>query len=132
MFEEQLTKRLLEAVPVAAIFGVAVNWQDRPDGSLLPALTLSIAADPREYNHDNPDEWQQVRVQVDSRAESYLEAKNGLRAVLSELESEKTLDSVHFDEGRKVSGSDAPKETLEGGTKVFRITMDVMVPFRSI
>lgn len=132
MFEESLIARLLASPIVEPIYHDAVNWQTRPDGSSLPALTLSIAGDPVEYNHDAPDEWQQVRVQCDSRAETYLEAKQGLRAVLSELETEKTTDDVHFDEGRKVSGSDAPKETLAGGTEVYRITMDVMVPFRRI
>jgi hypothetical protein len=129
--EEALVTRLLATVAITDIFHQHIHWQTRPPNSnSLPALTLSIAADIREYNHDGPDDMQEVRVQFDSRALTYLEAKQGLRAVLSEMETEETVGGYLFHEGRKVSGSDAPKETLGGGTEVFIITMDVMVQFR--
>jgi hypothetical protein len=93
---------------------------------------MTVAADPVDYNHDGADGWQQVRVQFDSRAASYLSAKQGLRAVKDFLEAAGEQGGIHFDEGRKVSGSDAPKETLAGGTEVFRVTMDMMIPFREL
>lgn len=131
--EEALIARLLAAPAITAIFGNRIHWQRRPATERdLPALTLNIAADPRAYHHDAPDDLQEARVQFDVRAESYLGMKIGARVVLSEMEAEKDQADVHFDEGLKVSGSDAPNETLGGGTEVFRYTMDIMVSFRQI
>lgn len=131
--EEALVQRLLATASITAIFGLNIHWQRRPETvNLLPALSLNVVGDPRQYTHDGADDWQEVRIQVDSRARTYLSAKLGLRAVLSELETEHDEGDVHFDEGRKISGTDAPIETLGGGTEVFKITMDIMVGFRRI
>lgn len=133
MMEEQLIARLLASVAVTNIFGNRIHFQRRPEtANSLPALTITVAADSREYNHDAPDDLQEVRLQFDSRAKTYLAAKQGMRAVLSEMEVAKDQGDVHFDEGRKVGGSDAPTETLGGGTEVYRVTMDIMVFFRHI
>lgn len=129
--EEALTARLLASVAITGIFGTRLHWQTRPNTD-APSLTMTVAADPVDYNHDGADGWQQVRVQFDSRASSYLSAKQGLRAVTAVLEETGDVEGVHFDEGRKVSGSDAPKETLAGGSEVFRVTMDMMIPFRAV
>lgn len=129
--EEKLVQRLLATVSLDAFYNDRIYWQSIPtQPASLPALTLSIAADPVEYNHDARDDLQEVRIQFDSRALSYGDAKKGLRAVLFEMEQQRVVDGVTFHEGRKVSGSDAPKETWAGGTQVFRITMDVLVQFR--
>lgn len=129
--EEALIKRLLATAAIGAIFGDRIFWQRRPSAvGSLPALTLNVVGEPREYTHDGPDDWQQIRIQCDTRGLKYLDAKRGMRVVLSELELEHERLGVHFDEGHKVTGADAPTETLGGGTEVFRITMDIMVPFR--
>lgn len=127
--EEALIARLLATTDITDIYGGHIHWQLRPaDANSLPALTITVVADPRNYNHDAADDLQPFRLQFDSRARTYLQAKQGLRAVLIEMEKAKDA----FDEGLKVGGGDAPIETLGGGTEVFHITMDIMVSVRQI
>jgi hypothetical protein len=130
--EEALMARLLATGAITAIYGQRIHFQTRPAGDDVPALTVSVVSDPRMYNHDAPDDLQEVRLQFDSRAATYLQAKQGIRAVLSEMEKIQEGAGWHFEEGRKVGGGDAPKETLGGGTEVFRITMDILVQVRQI
>lgn len=132
MMEEALMARLLAVAAITDIYGDRIHFRSRPEGEAVPALTMAVVSDPRIYNHDGPDGLQEVRIQFESRALTYMEAKTGLRAILSEMELEHEGDGVHFEEGRKVAGGDAPKENLSGGTEVFRIDMDILVQFRLI
>lgn len=129
--EEALIARLLATAAISAHYGNRIWPQTRPaDVNSLPAATITVASDAREYSHDGPDDVQEARIQIDSRGRTYSEAKRGLRLILSELETEETVNGVQFDMGRKVSGNDAPKEVLGGGTEIFRVTMDVAIFFR--
>jgi hypothetical protein len=123
---------MLNSAVVSAVFGNRIHYQTRPDAEGLPGLTITVDADPRMYNHDAPDDLQEVRIQFDSRARTYLDAKRGARAVLSEMEAQHEGAGWHFEEGRKVGGGDAPKETLGGGTEVYRIITDILVQVRQI
>jgi hypothetical protein len=129
-FEEKLVKRLLAVPAITGLVETKIHWNAAPDTITPPHLNLEVAGDARNYNHDAPDNLQEVRVRFNSRATNYLDAKKIIRAVLTELETAKTVDSVIFEEGRKVSGSDAPTETWAGGTKVFRVIMDVIIQYR--
>jgi hypothetical protein len=129
-FEEQLIARLLGAAPVIAIVGNDINWVSRPDVGNLPALTMTIAADPIGYTHDGRDDWQEVRVQFDSRSTHYIQAKTLNRVVLETLEAPLIIeDMMEFADGRRVSGSDMDRETFAGGTEVFRVRQDIMIPY---
>lgn len=130
--EERLVQRLLGSVAISGQVGDRINWVSRPAGKGLPALTLSIAADPRSYNHDGADDLQYTRVQFDCWGASYSQSKALARAVLSEMETAHQEIDVDFGESFLVFYKDMPMETLEGGAKVFRTTMDIRVPHKSI
>ena len=130
--EEALVARLLRTGSLMALVGTRVFWQTRPaEASSLPAITLTVASDGMDYDMESRSGWQQPRIQFDVRGRSYLEMKKVQRALLSEMETADSDGAVHFDEAHMASGGDAPKETLAGGTEVFRYTMDLMVPFRA-
>lgn len=132
MFEEALTKRLKEAPALAPLLDGRVFWMKRPDAGQLPALTLSVAGEDRSYNHDAPDDLQEVRLQLDVRAMTALEAKQVSRAVLFELEKPETVDGVSFAEAIQASAVDAPRENLGAGTEVFRVIRDVHIRWSQV
>lgn len=127
-FEEALVARLLAVADISAILGNKINWVARPEGTGLPAITLTVVSDPFEYTHDGRDDWQQMRVQFDFRALQYITTKQLSRLTLEAMEQDAEVGDVHFDGARKVFGHDAPREALGGGTEVFHYVMDLMIP----
>ena len=129
--EESLVARLLASETISGLIIDRIHWVSAPEGEPLPYLVLRIAAGNRQYNHDGPVDLQYPRIQFDSYGETYAEVKALSRAVLSEMEMPHEAEDVEFEDAILVLDQDMPKESLEGGTEVFRVTMDFMVPFRS-
>lgn len=127
MMEEALIQRLNGKPTLAPLVPGGFHWQRRPDGGNLTTATLSTAGEDRLYNHEGPDGLQEMRIQIDVRAVSALEAKAASRAILNELEKAETVGGVNFAEAIQVSAVDAPLENLGDGTEVFRVTRDVNI-----
>lgn len=129
-WQEALMKKLLAKAAITDITN-ELNWVAIPEEGGNTSLTMTVVGDPPMYSHDGRDNLYQARVQFDCRSPRYLTTHQLERAVSFEMEQPETIDEVSFEEGIKVSGFDAPKETAEGGSVVFRYTMDYMVMFRA-
>lgn len=131
MMEEALVARLLAKPAITLMVDGRINWLDRPT-PVLPSITMTVVHSNREYNHDGPDDLQMPRVQFDFWGVSYAQSKMLYRAVLSEMEVAQQFGTVLFEPATEISSHDMPKETLDGGTQVFRYTLEMYVPFRMI
>ena len=131
-WQEALTARLLAKPVITDIIGSSLAWIRQPEDVDQTSLTLQIASDAPDYNHDARDDMEEVRLQFDCRGKTYLQAQQLRRAVSSVMEQAETKNGIQFDDGIKVSGFDAPTEVAAGGTTTFRYTMDYMVTFRAV
>lgn len=129
-WQEALIKKLLQTVAVTNITN-EINWVAIPEEGGATSLTLTVVSDPPAYHHEGRDDLLTARVQFDCRSSRYLTTRQLERAVSFAMEQPQTIDTVSFEEGIKLSGFDAPKETAEGGSVGFRYTMDYMVMFRA-
>lgn len=80
-----LRARLLTAL--SATVGTRVDWGLRPQGKGLPAVTLNVISDPRDYHMGGADRTQQYRVQVDCYGATYAAANTVRDAVITCLEA---------------------------------------------
>lgn len=85
--EEAFTDLLLADVGLVALCGNRIHWGIQPDGvQRFPYLNLTVVSDPVAYYLDGEAGVQEVRVQLDAWAESYLGAvavQRAARALLS-------------------------------------------------
>lgn len=128
--EEALIARLLAEASISAVFGDRIHWSVAPEGSTMPFLVVSIAAGGQDYTHSGRNAFSMTRTQLDSYSTDALEAIQGSRVVLSELETVETIEGVLFEDAWAVADDDMPAEPLEDGTQVFRRKLEVMIPHR--
>jgi hypothetical protein len=83
--EEALVALLLADAGVAALVGTSVFWGVRPQGTTLPAITLTRISGQRDYTNEGASGLVSSRVQIDCEAETYLSSKTVARAVIAAL-----------------------------------------------
>lgn len=88
--------RLLNAGPVTAINGSRVYWVDRPQASALPASVLQKAGGTREQHLKGFNDLRPTRIQLDSFALSFSEARALLEAMIAALVPENTSNGIIF------------------------------------
>lgn len=133
MLEEGLVARLIRAAPLAPVHQRVANrvwWLERPEGSQLPALVLTMIWPGTEYNHEERVDLLYARIQFESFGKTYLEAKQVSRAVTAEMEAEYLGENVAFEEALEITNADQKPERLPGGTPVFRILQEFTVPWK--
>lgn len=128
--EEALVALLLAAAGVSAKVGTRIFWASRPQGTALPAITLTKVSGVPDYTNDGRSNLATARVQVDCEAETYLAGKTLARAVRDALDivpttiSGCTLQGAFIDGERDLYEFDA--ETQEAGHP-FGVSLDVIV-----
>lgn len=125
MMEEALVARLLAAPAIVAIAGDRVNWIER--AASYPALTLQMITSGRNYKFKGAMQLHRPRIQFDSWAETYGEAKLLKRATLAVVEPAGDVAGVRFSQSFLMSERDLPFETAPDGQKAFRISFDMFV-----
>ena len=132
--QEALTSILLADEPLCELLGDAregqpIHWNDRPDFSGLPGITLQVISETRSYHQVGRDTAISKRVQFDFWASDYLSAETVNRRVSVLLESIKQ-DTSHGTEIIKCY-LDSVREfravDTSGGDKVFRISADYII-----
>ena len=125
-WERALRSRLLAAAPIAAFVSARVDWDERPQGKPLPAITLQTIDEPTVQHFDGIDRTQEALVQIDAWAATAADRKALKDAVIATLVPAQTQDGVRFQRGfvRTRTGS----EQTESGT-VFRASMDFDLKF---
>ncbi|KKW93872.1 tail completion protein gp17 [Sphingobium chungbukense] len=128
-----VTTRLLTDPAVSCIVDQRVNWGLRPQGELLPAVTLQVVSDPRPVHLKGFDGARATRLQCDCWAETMMQALALARAVIAVLKNPATVSGKKFgnalvdgqrDLGETVgSGGDAQSS----GTFIHRQSVDFIV-----
>lgn len=95
-FEGATRARLTGAAAVTAINGGRVYWVDRPQASALPASVLDKAGGTREQHLKGFNDLRPTRVQLDSFATTYSQAKALLEAMIDALVPENTSNGIQF------------------------------------
>ncbi len=130
-FEEEFVTRLLSVTAITDLVSENIHWVALPEGASRNGLVLNVAVAGNDYSHDGRVDLQYPRVQIDSYGEAYGEAKVLSRAVLTEVEKVHEGATILFEDGICLRDQDMDKETLEGGTEIFRVSQEFLVPFRS-
>jgi len=100
--EGALRARLLAAAPVAALVGARIYWEDRPQGSVLPAITLSLPVDGRDQHMGGFQSVRDVQLQVDVWARSFAEKKALKEAVIAALTPAHTGNGIRFQAATRI------------------------------
>lgn len=87
--EGALRARLLAAVPL-------VYWDERPQGSALPDVTLTLVADARDQHFEGFQGLQPARVQADVRGRTFAEKKALKEAVIATIGSPHRGNGIAF------------------------------------
>lgn len=125
--EEQLIARLLATAGVLALVGTRIKPIERPQGQALPALTVQTIIGGRAYTMGGADGTTASTVQIDAWGSSYQQAKELSREVIEAIEPPATQDDIDFIKAFVDVARDMPVEDIDGGGKVFRVSMDFIV-----
>lgn len=121
--EEALRAKLLANAAIAAMVKV-VAWIDRPDASLLPAITLQQVGAGRTYTHDGANDLTDPLIQFDMWGASQWQVVQLERLVTAEMETASTISGVAFDVAFLEAQNDFDPEDIDGGDKVYRRVAD--------
>jgi hypothetical protein len=95
MMQQALKTRLLADATISDLVGTRVDWDARPQGKPLPAITLS-KIDPRAQHMGGPQATRNTIIQVDCWASKASDAHTLAEAVVAELQPAATVGGVNF------------------------------------
>jgi hypothetical protein len=135
-WQQALRTRLLGDGPLAALVSTRIDWNERPQGKVLPALTLQCVGDGREQHFKGFHSLQAARVQYDVWADSYATAAAIRDALIGEDVAPGAAVPAHTGNGHTFSRAmvELPPRDLtervtvgDGQSKtIFRISMDLI------
>lgn len=121
--EGALRARIIDAGTLA---GDAVAWLEQPQGQALPHVTLAIVSEQREQHMKGFQDLRFTRVQADTRAATYAEAKALAEQVIAAAVPGGDFHGTNF---RRAS-VDGPRdlgERIEGEAFTYRKSLDLLV-----
>jgi hypothetical protein len=126
--EEAIIAKLLADSGVTAIVQARVFPVSRPQGTALPAVTVTRVSGGPEYADDGEAGLEEARIQIDCRADTYQAAKLLARAVTASLSAfQGTVGATTFQDIEL----DIERDLRESGTNAadypFRISLDFIV-----
>lgn len=84
--EEALVAYLLSVGGLSTLVGTRINWEQRPQASDLPAITLTVVSVQRDRHYTGRSGLSSSRVQADCWGRTYDEAKRVGRALIAACE----------------------------------------------
>lgn len=117
--EEALVNLLLADSDLSALVGPRIHWDEIPQGSADPAVTLFLVSGVPDYHMAGPSGLVASRVQIDCRGPSKevaLSVARAVEAVLSGLKT--TIGSIKFDSVMKIN---ARSEFEKSATPAYRL-----------
>lgn len=122
--EEAFIAKLLASSGLTTLVGTRIQWDQRPQGNDLPAVTLSVISGAPLYTDEGNVGLSNNRVQIDCWASGSSSAINVARAVQSALSSvSMTQDGVEF-QGVFPDSIQSFVEMGQGGAVVYRRSLD--------
>lgn len=128
--EESLLARLRANAGLLALVSDRIDWIERPQGDALPGVTLQVIDPGRHYTLDGYG-LNGTRVQIDSWGSIYDDAKLVARAVLEAIEPAATQGAIEFSRSFLDGGRDHKPVDLPGGGKVFGVSQDFIIWWKS-
>jgi hypothetical protein len=95
MMQQALRTRLLNNATVSGLVGTRVDWDARPQGKSLPAVTLAMV-DIRDQHMGGPQVTRKTIIQADCWATKPIDAHTLAEAVIIELQPPATVDDTQF------------------------------------
>lgn len=125
MMQTALRTRLKNDATVASLVGTRIDWNARPQGKSLPAITLQTIHDGRPQKMSGFQVTRQTLVQVDCWGEKYADARNAAEAVIACLVPAADESGVRFLRSFVDRGMDTLEDTDNG--QVHRVSIDLRV-----
>ncbi len=125
--EEALTAVLLASAALTGLVGDRVNWNERAQGSALPAVLLQRVSGVRDYTLGAASGLVRSRVQVDCWGADYLGAKRPARAVIAAVSGLTGTFSGIEVQGCFVENERDLSEEAAGGTRLHRVSLDLII-----
>lgn len=124
--EEALLALLLRDGGVASIFGDRIWPMIAPQTSVRPYAVVQKASALTDYTMSGASGFKRARVQIDSYAETYDEAKRGIRLVRTALSGRRTgiFQGIFAETERDLTDNDS---IMTLATRPFRVSQDFMV-----
>lgn len=94
--EGALRARLLAAAPVTALVGQKIYWEDRPQLSTLPSITLNLGIDRRPQHMGGFQSVRDADIQIDVWASKFADKKAIKEAVITALKQPATANGIRF------------------------------------
>lgn len=123
--ETALRARLKAASAFVAAGSNRVEWDEQPQGAVLPHTTLTTVSDIRPENLKDYDATRPTRVQADCRATTPKAAKLMARALIAALVPTGLIEG-HVFLRAKAEGPRSLNETVNGAT-VYRQSVDLII-----
>lgn len=96
---EALSARLAAAAPVTAIVGTRIYWNQRPQGTEVPAVVLNYAGGTEEESlESDAADYAETNIRADCFGQSGLQSKQLAIAVRNALKPAGTQGSFSFDD----------------------------------
>ncbi len=110
---------------VAAVGHNRVYWTAVPQGAALPYVRLQTVSDPRPDDLDGYQGARETRIQADSFATTYAQARAASEAIVSGTAEPTTIDGVVF--GR--INIDGPRDLGDDNTSGFihQLSLDLLI-----
>ncbi len=124
--EEELLALLLRDGGVASIFGDRIWPMIAPQTSIRPYAVVQKASAVTDYTTTGASGFKQARVQIDSYAETYSEAKRGIRLIRIAISGRRTgiFQGIFAETERDLTDNDS---IMTLATRPFRVSQDFMV-----
>lgn len=134
MMEEDFRTLLLteggSPPPLPVLVGARVYWNERPQATALPSVTLTRVTGQPQYEMDRPSGLVMSRVQVDCWGATYASAKGVARAIKSVSSGFRgtvggtAFQGVFIDSERDL---DLEPTTPDAAERFHRVSLDLMV-----
>jgi hypothetical protein len=124
--EEALLAMLLRDGGVASIFGDRIWPMVAPQTSIRPYAVIQKASSITDYTMSGSSGYGQARVQIDSYAETYDEAKRGIRLIRTALSGRRTgiFQGIFAETERDLTENNS---ILTLAVRPYRVSQDFMI-----
>lgn len=102
-FDQAVAARLLGNAAVAALVGTRVDWERLPQGSLMPAIVLTIVVDERPQTYKRFQTTRGTATQIDCYAATKPGSVTLRDAVLAAVLAPAAIGGVRFQQAQDVS-----------------------------
>lgn len=116
----------LQHVPLAALIGNRIHWDELPQGIVNPAIVMHVISGLPIYTHQGPDGLEASRVQFDCRGNTAAERRSVYEALDARLSGYRGVyDGVKF--GGVFRQSIQTRSDKDGADRWFTASVDYII-----